>query len=114
VELRQLAQAQYDESERRAEGFIERIGDLNSQFHRLIQSFSGNGRLATLMPVLIEAPLVMRTFATYEPHDLLRSASHHIEIVSALEARDPEWAASVMRSHIHAGHSSSRRLTQKL
>jgi DNA-binding FadR family transcriptional regulator len=61
------------------------------------------------MPVLIEAPLVMRTFATYQPQDLLRSAAHHIEIVSALEARDPEWAASVMRSHIHAGHSSSRR-----
>jgi DNA-binding GntR family transcriptional regulator len=113
-ELRGLAQAQYDESASRADGFIERIGDLNSRFHRIIQGFSGNGRLATLMPVLIEAPLVMRTFATYEPHDLLRSASHHIEIVSALEARDPEWAASVMRTHIHAGHSSSRRLTQKL
>jgi len=108
-ELRALAQAQYAECERRDDGFIERIGNLNSQFHRVIQSFSGNHRLATLMPVLIEAPLVMRTFATYEPAELLRSASHHIEIVSALEARDPEWAAAVMRSHIHAGHSSSRR-----
>ena len=108
-ELRALAQAQYAECERRDDGFIERIGNLNSQFHRLIQSFSGNHRLATLMPVLIEAPLVMRTFATYEPAELLRSASHHIEIVSALEARDPEWAAAVMRSHIQAGHNSSRR-----
>jgi DNA-binding GntR family transcriptional regulator len=108
-ELRKLAQAQYDECERRADGFLERIGNLNSQFHRLIQNFSGNARLATLMPVLIEAPLVLRTFATYEPRELLRSASHHIEIVSALEAHDPEWAAAIMRSHIHAAQSSSRR-----
>jgi DNA-binding FadR family transcriptional regulator len=62
--------------------------------------------------VLIEAPLVLRTFATYEPRELLRSAAHHIEIVSAIEARDPEWAAAVMLSHIHAGHSSSRRAQQ--
>jgi len=109
AELRTLAQAQYDECERRADGFIERIGNLNSQFHRLIQSFSGNARLATLMPVLIEAPLVLRTFATYEPRELLRSAAHHIEIVSALEARDSEWAAAIMRSHIHAAQNSSRR-----
>lgn len=109
AELRKLAQAQYDECERRADGFLERVGSLNSRFHRLIQSFSGNARLATLMPVLIEAPLVLRTFVTYEPRELLRSASHHIEIVSALEAGDSEWAAAIMRSHIHAAQNSSRR-----
>ena len=110
--LRRLAEAQYEACERRADGFIERIGALNSEFHRLIQSLSGNARLATLMPVLIEAPLMMRTFATYEPGELLRSASHHLEIVSALEARDPEWAAAIMRSHIHAAQYSTRRAQQ--
>jgi len=108
AELRALATAQYHESERREEGFIERIGDLNSRFHRQLQAFSGNARLTTLLPVLIEAPLVFRTFATYRPDEMLRSAAHHLEIISALEARDPEWAAAVMRSHILAAQNSSR------
>jgi DNA-binding GntR family transcriptional regulator len=61
------------------------------------------------MPMLIEAPLVMRTFTKYDEAELLRSASHHLEIVSAIEARDADWAAAVMRSHIHAARSSTRR-----
>jgi DNA-binding GntR family transcriptional regulator len=109
AELRKLARAQYEECERRTDGFIERVGTLNSEFHRLIQGFSGNTRLAALMPVLIEAPQILRTFATYTFPELLRSASHHIEIVSALEAHDPEWAAAIMRSHIYAAQNSSRR-----
>jgi DNA-binding GntR family transcriptional regulator len=109
IELRALAVAQYQESERREAGFIERIGELNSRFHRQLQAFSGNTRLTTLLPILIEAPLVFRTFATYEPAELLRSAAHHLEIISALEARDPEWAAAVMRSHILAAQHSARR-----
>jgi DNA-binding GntR family transcriptional regulator len=109
AQLRKLAQAQYEECERRTDGFIERVGNLNSEFHRLIQGFSGNARLAVLMPVLIEAPLILRTFATYTLAESLRSASHHIEIVSALEAHDPEWAAAIMRSHIYAAQDSSRR-----
>jgi len=107
-ELRALAVAQYEASERRASGFIEHIGELNSRFHRQLQNFSGNTRLSRLLPVLIEAPLVLRTFATYKPQDLVRSAAHHLEIVSALEARDPEWAAAIMRSHILAAQSSAR------
>ncbi len=108
AQLRELAQAQYAESERREAGFIERIGELNSRFHRLLQSCSGNPRLAKLMPVLVEAPLVLKTFARYSSEELLRSAGHHLEIVSALEARDAEWAAAVMRSHILAAQSSER------
>jgi DNA-binding GntR family transcriptional regulator len=42
------------------------------------------------------------------PEGILRSASHHLEIVSAMESRDPEWAASVMRSHILAAHAALR------
>ena len=49
---------------------------------------------------LIEAPLMMRTFVSYQDEDLIRSASHHLEIVRALEARDGDWSAALMRSHI--------------
>ena len=110
-ELRSLANEQYRESEARADGFIMRVRELNNSFHQVLQGYSGNPRLTALLPVLMEAPLVLKTFATYEPHELLRSASHHLEIVSALEARDPEWAAAIMRSHIQSARSSSARLS---
>jgi DNA-binding GntR family transcriptional regulator len=100
AELAALAREQYEESVRRAEGYLERIGDLNARFHRHLHAFAGSARLTTALASLIEAPLMMRTFEKYETEDLIRSASHHLEIVRALEARDGEWAASVMRSHI--------------
>jgi DNA-binding GntR family transcriptional regulator len=106
--LRRLAEEQYHESATRAEGHIERIGKLNSAFHQTLQEFSGNSRLAALLPALLEVPMMLKTFNRYEPQHLLRSASHHLEIVSALEARDPEWAASVMRSHILAAQAALR------
>jgi len=109
AQLRELADSQYRESEIRDAGFIERLGELNSRFHRLVQAFSGNVRLSKLMPVLVEAPLVLKTFARYSPAELLRSAQHHLEIVSALEAHDAEWAAAVMRAHILAAQGSRRR-----
>lgn len=108
LELKKLADRQYEESMRQAPGYIERIGDVNSRFHRALQEFSGNERLVAMLPALIEAPLVLKTFSRYEHSDLIRSASHHLEIVSALEARDGEWAASVMRSHILAAQAAFR------
>jgi DNA-binding FadR family transcriptional regulator len=51
----------------------------------------------------------MKTFLNYRSDDLQRSAAHHLELVKALEARDPDWAASVMRSHILAAKRTLRR-----
>jgi DNA-binding GntR family transcriptional regulator len=102
AELRGLAEAQYEECRRRKPGYTDRIGALNSQFHRTLHEFADSRRLAMLMPLLIEAPLMMRTFTKYNEAELLRSAGHHLEIVDALEARNPDWAAAVMRSHVHA------------
>lgn len=109
AELRDLAERQYAECARREEGYLQRIGDLNSQFHRRVQEAADSQRLATALTALIEAPLIMRTFEKYTPDDLLRSAVHHLELVRAIEARDGDWAASVMRSHILAARGAMRR-----
>lgn len=108
AELSELAGQQYQESVSREPGYLQRIGELNSRFHRRLQDFSGSTRLATALASLIEAPLMMRTFENYRDEDLVRSASHHLEIVKALEARDGEWAASVMRSHILSARGALR------
>ena len=109
AEMRRLAESQYRESVERKAGHLERIGDLNSQFHRRMQEAAGSPRLARALAGLIEAPLMMRTFQKYTAEDLQRSAQHHLEIVSALEARDAEWAASVMFSHVHAARGALNR-----
>jgi DNA-binding FadR family transcriptional regulator len=43
---------------------------------------------------------VLRTFHTYDAASLARSLAHHAEIAMALRVGDPDWASSVMRSHI--------------
>jgi DNA-binding GntR family transcriptional regulator len=109
AELRELAERQHAECSQRAEGYLQRVGDLNSQFHRRLQDAANSPRLSKALAALIEAPLIMRTFEKYTPDDLLRSAAHHVELVRALEARDGEWAASVMRSHVLAARRTMRR-----
>ncbi|MGW2625714.1 FCD domain-containing protein [Micromonospora taraxaci] len=53
-------------------------------------------------------PLVWRTFSRYSPDALRRSLAHHHELVAALTAPDPDWAESVMRSHVRATWHSIR------
>jgi DNA-binding GntR family transcriptional regulator len=110
LELRQFAEDQYHESLSKAPGYLERIGDLNSLFHHRIHEFADSSRLVTALASLIEAPLMMKTFASYDHADLVRSASHHLEIVHALEARDSEWSAALMRSHILGARGALRHL----
>lgn len=108
-ELRSLAEQQYAEATQRTEGSLERIGELNNLFHRRLQEAASSVRLARTLASLLEAPLMMKTFLNYTADDLQRSAAHHLELVRALEARDPEWAASVMRSHVLAARRTLRR-----
>ena len=110
MELRLLAEDQYHESLSKTEGYLERTGHLNSQFHRRIHEFAGSPRLVSALASLIEAPLIMKTFETYQDEDLIRSASHHLEIVRALEARDADWSAALMRSHILGARGALRLL----
>lgn len=110
AELRNLAEEQYHATLSKTQGYLEHIGDLNSRFHRRIHEFAGSTRLGGALASLIEAQLMMKTFATYQDEDLIRSASHHLEIVRALEARDADWSGALMRSHILGARGALRLL----
>lgn len=84
------------------------LTELNNQFHRAVLAASGNSRLVTLMDAIIQVPLVLRTFSLYTPEALHRSLAHHHELVAALQARDPQWAESVMRSHVRSAWNTLR------
>lgn len=106
AELRSLAEKQKAESTRRTGEYIVRIGELNDRFHKLVQAAAGSARLAKTLAGLIDAPLILRTFAQYTPTELLRSADQHLELVQSFDARDPIWAHSIMGAHILAGRAT--------
>jgi DNA-binding GntR family transcriptional regulator len=109
AELRMLAERQMQLSQQQGERNLELIGDVNGQFHRKLLEASGSPRLGKALSSLLEAPLIMKTMSQYTAEDLARSAVQHLEIVQAIEARDGQWAASVMRSHILAARGALRR-----
>lgn len=106
--LRELAELQQQESSERRDGYLARICELNSRFHRGLQEAAGSPRLSQALASILEAPLVLQTFQSYSAEDLIQSAAHHLEIVRAIQHRDGEWAASVMRSHILAARRTLR------
>lgn len=80
--------------------FLERIAELNDNFHKTILAATNSPRLGRLMGQLVELPIVLRTFNCYSAEELRRSLGHHVELVAAFEANDPVWAESVMKAHV--------------
>jgi len=109
AELRSLAERQLELSQLDTGIDVESIGDLNCRFHHKLQEASGSPRLGKALSPLIETPLILKTMSQYKAEDLARSAVQHLEIVQAIEARDGQWAASVMRAHILAARGTLRR-----
>jgi DNA-binding GntR family transcriptional regulator len=84
---------------------FDAVAELNNRFHHTILRAAGNGRLVALLSGLVQVALVHRTFRRYSPEALARSFAHHRELIAAFGAGDPEWASSVMRSHVLAARA---------
>lgn len=108
AQLRVLAKAQCKEAAERSRGYLERIADLNSQFHHCLEQVAGSARLQATLRTISSAPLILQTFRDYDDDALNRSAHHHLEIVDAIEAGDGNWAESVMHSHVMAARRAFR------
>lgn len=72
----------------------------NAEFHSLVLEIAASERLAALLSRLILQPVVQQTVLNYDRAHLLHSQSEHVEITSALEHRDPDWASAIMTAHI--------------
>ena len=79
---------------------LDALVGLNRDFHARLLDLARAPALAAALANVVHTPVVTRTFHTYDPASLARSLAHHGEIVAALRAGDPDWAGSVMRSHI--------------
>jgi len=78
------------------------IAESNNRLHRQILDAGKNPRLSSMLIAVMHIPLVRQTFAKYSRESIERSASQHLDLVSAIEARDPVWAEAAMRAHVHA------------
>jgi DNA-binding GntR family transcriptional regulator len=85
---------------------VNRVAQLNNDFHKLIVAGAANPRLEIALSSIVEVPLVLRTFRRYNQAELQRSMLQHLELVHALRARDGLWARSVMASHILSGRNT--------
>jgi DNA-binding GntR family transcriptional regulator len=80
---------------------LDALVPLNRAFHDRLVALAAAPALATALAAAVHSPLVARNFHAYDEVSLRRSMAHHVEIVAALRAGDPEWARAVMTAHIH-------------
>ncbi|XUU61186.1 GntR family transcriptional regulator [Erythrobacter sp. HA6-11] len=79
---------------------VETFLDANRKFHEIITAASHSPRLAQVLALLVEAPVVLRTARSYSVEDLRQSARDHDELIAAFRAQDASWARAVMASHL--------------
>lgn len=73
--------------------------DANIKFHQSILELSGCDQLKTTAEQLFMHMYAVRKRAMGENNRVLRSIQDHMEIIEALEARDPELASRLVREH---------------
>jgi DNA-binding GntR family transcriptional regulator len=95
--LEELAAQMVDLGDRDLDGLVP----LNRAFHGRLVELAAAPALATALAGAVHSPLVARNFHAYDAASLRRSLAHHVEMVAALRAGDPEWARAVMTAHIH-------------
>ncbi|KGE02395.1 transcriptional regulator [Rhizobium sp. YS-1r] len=80
---------------------LEGFDKLNAEFHAVIASAAESPRLEKILASSLELPASI--FNRYsEPVEMRTRRTHaqHREILSALKARNPEWAQAAMNAHL--------------
>lgn len=85
---------------------MDAVTRLNSQFHGTLIEIADSSTLASGVAGLLHASVLARTQGSFDADAKERSNNHHLEIVAALRAHDPDWAESVMRSHLLSARAS--------
>jgi DNA-binding GntR family transcriptional regulator len=100
-ELEELARAMARAGRPGACRDLDALVPLNRRFHDRLVARADHPAMAAALAGAVHAPIVLRNFHTYDDASLARSLAHHLEIVAAVRAGDPRWAAAVMTAHIH-------------
>lgn len=85
------------------------VSELNRAFHRYFFEKVPDHPLSPTAQNLMIPIIVSRIIVAYEPRAVSVSMDHHDELIMAAEIQDPEWAASIMRTHILSGLNNYKR-----
>ncbi|MBO3749573.1 GntR family transcriptional regulator [Streptosporangiaceae bacterium NEAU-GS5] len=89
-----------------AHGELDEVYRLNADYHSTLNGLSGSAVVLSTIGSLIHATVLLRTLHSFDEAAMRRSVSHHLEIVAALRARDPDWAEAVMHAHLLSARAS--------
>ena len=81
---------------------VDQLAELNADLHGSVATAAGEYHVSAVRNIVVVVPLVLRMIHVFNIEDLQRSNVHHRELLAALRARSPEWAESVMVSHVQA------------
>lgn len=87
-------------------GRIDEVYRLNSAFHSTLNGLAGSAVVTGTVGSLIHASVLFRTYHAFDEAAMRRSVNHHLEIVAALRARDPDWAEAVLHAHLLSARAS--------
>ncbi|MCD6672558.1 MAG: GntR family transcriptional regulator [Burkholderiaceae bacterium] len=90
-----LAQAASEDS---PEALLE-AARLTHAFHRVVFEASGNPWLLQLLDQTAYLPMIHRTHFLFNAHAWQGAIARYEDLIEALDARDAEWASSLMRAH---------------
>jgi len=84
-------------------GAVYRLVELNNEFHQAIVHTGENPRLGDILSRMMTVPLVYTSFYWYSEEQKWKSLQFHRMILKALEERDQDLAAKLMRQHLEEG-----------
>jgi DNA-binding FadR family transcriptional regulator len=85
--------------ERRTTVDDPRVPGFNAEFHRIVAEASGNRLLSAFIGALHRATHPL-TFIDISPEVGRQTVRHHIAIVAAISAQDPDRATAAMNKHL--------------
>lgn len=110
ADIREMAQAVDDLQDRRAS--LEDLVQAGIRFHVSIVKAARNKLLQRLTANLVELFLVGHRATTSTKEGLRMGVRDHLEIMRAIQSRDPEKAKGAMRRHLEVTEQILRRVIQ--
>ncbi|MFB8241740.1 GntR family transcriptional regulator [Kitasatospora purpeofusca] len=102
AQLAELESVQQQMRGRLGTGALQRLPELNSEFHRILAEAAGYRILAELTDQLLLTVRRHRISAPVDPENWAQVVAEHDGIVTALRRRDPDAAARAAKAHISA------------
>jgi DNA-binding GntR family transcriptional regulator len=106
ADIDRLEKIATDLKEHAENGRLEEVYRHNTEYHSVLNGLSGSAVVTNTIGTIIHTSVLLQTLHSFDDAAMRRSVNHHLEIVAALRARDPDWAEAVMHAHLLSARAS--------